>query len=203
MNSILFYGSRLFAPCFLALAFCKSAFAGVDISIDGSSSNYDMGLQNNKRSMISGSVDVGLGNYFRLGYTHRVDTVTATGYKQDYASKLYYYEESRTDVASNSINLSLILYYGDLFIPYIQAGAVVKDYYMIEKSGGVPYVINPDQSGPEPSAGAGLHIVLSKSFNLKLSYTVSPGVKIQSPSEPDKMRTVLDSTTAMGIVYKM
>ena len=153
--------------------------------------------------MMCCSVDVGLGNSFRLGYTNRFDTVTATWYKQDYDFKRYYYEESRTDVASNSINLSLILYYGDLFIPYIQAGAVVKDYYMIEKSGGVTYVINPDQSGPEPSAGAGLHIVLSKSFNLKLSYTVSPGVKIQSPSEPDKMRTVLDSTTAMGIVYKM
>ncbi len=203
MNSILFYVIRSFVPSVLSLVLASVAFAGVDIGLDGSASNYDMGLQNNKRSMISGTLDVGLGSHFRLGYTHRVDTSTASGYKQDYASKLYYYEESRTDVSSNSLNLSLILYYGDLFIPYIQAGAVVKDYYMIEKSGGVTYVINPAQSGPEPSAGAGLHIVLSKDFNLKLSYTVSPGAKIQSPAEPQKITMVLDSTTAVGIVYKM
>ncbi|MEI8027048.1 MAG: hypothetical protein WCI18_11935 [Pseudomonadota bacterium] len=203
MNSILFYVFRSFVPSIVSVVLASVSYAGVDIGLDGSASNYDMGLQNNKRSMISGSVDVGLGNYFRLGFTHRVDTMTASGYKQDSASKLYYYEESRTDVASNSLNLSLILYYGDLFIPYIQAGAVVKDYYMIEKSGGVTYVINPEQSGPEPSAGAGLHIVLSKEFNLKLSYTVSPGVKIQSPSEPQKVTAVLDSTTAVGVVYKI
>ena len=203
MKTILFWATQYLTPTLGMLLIGSSALGGINISIDGSASNYDMGLQNNKRSMVSGSFDIDVGSHFRLGYTHRLDTMKASGYKQDYETKLYYYEESRTDVASNSINLSLILYYGDLFIPYIQAGAVVKDYYMIEKSGGITYVINPSESGPEPSAGAGLHIVLSKSFNLKLSYTVSPGVKIESPSEPNKILTVLDSTTAMGIVYKM
>lgn len=198
-RSVLFYS--IAGTCFVLNP--ESASAGVDISIDGSASNFDMPLQNSKRSMISGSVDFDIGSHLRLGYTYRVDTMKSSGYKQDSASLQYYYQESQTNVNSNSVNLTLILYYGDLFVPFIQAGAVVKDYYMIEKTGGVTYTIDPAKSPAQPSAGAGLHIVLSRSFNLKLSHTVSPGAKVASPATSDKVTYVLDSTTSMGLVYKL
>lgn len=196
---------------FLYFLFCSAitglnayqAIAGVHLAVDGSASNNDMGLQNNKRSMIRGSVSFDVGSHLRVGVTHRLDTMITSGYRQSSTNINYYFEKNQTDVASNSLDLTLILFYGDLLVPYIQAGAIVKDYYVKEQSGGITYILDPGESPPQPSAGAGLNIVLTKQFNLKLSYDVSPGYKIASPSEQEKIQMVLDTTTSVGLVYKL
>jgi len=181
----------------------NQAKAGIHLAVDGSSSNNDMGLQNNKRSMIRGSVSFDVGSHLRVGITHRLDTMVSSGYRQSSSTLNYYFEKNQTDVASNSLDLTLILFYGDLFVPYVQAGAIVKDYYVKEQSGGITYILDPGKSPTQPSAGAGLNIVLTKQFNLKLSYDVSPGYKISSPNEQNNIQMVLDTTTSMGLVYQL
>ena len=143
---------------------------------------------------------VDMGEYFRIGYTHRQEFSNNYGFKTSTTDPSTYTEFlSQTKVVSNSIDLNIILYAGDLFIPYLSAGAVVKTYYSAFSS------IDGAESAsitlpPVPNLGGGVGVRLSRSFSLKLSYTVSPGVR----QEPGGIQEgILDTYSSLGITYQL
>ena len=54
---------------------------------------------------------------------------------------------------------------------------------------------------PSPTGGLGMGIRLHRNFSLKLSYTVSPGIKQENPNEDP--RAVIDSYSSVGISYNL
>jgi hypothetical protein len=178
----------------------QSAFGVVYFTLSGSQSQNNVPYQTYVSRAGSASMAVDMGEYFRIGYTHRQEFSNNYGFKTSTTDPSTYTEFlSQTKVVSNSIDLNIILYAGDLFIPYLSAGAVVKTYYSAFSS------IDGAESAsitlpPVPNLGGGVGVRLSRSFSLKLSYTVSPGVR----QEPGGIQEgILDTYSSLGITYQL
>ena len=142
-----------------------------------------------------------LGTYFRLGVTHRQGLEKIQGYVADSSSTVYYYNERSINSYANSIDLTVILYYGRIFVPYVQTGFVKKEYYISSSIENI--TIDPVRLSlaPVPNAGAGLGIIINKNFSLKLSYSVSEGILQDTPASAPKR--ILDSNSSVGLTYKI
>lgn len=210
--------SRALGASALTLALLSNgAYAVVYVTGSISAAESNVGLQTQESRGGSASLAFDLGRFIRLGFTHRQDIQTANGYigmtedscvfgvTIDGCAKY----DSKTHIISNSIDLTLILYEGEVVVPFIQGGAVVKTYTFEtnkvklndpaetaehEKTG-------PANYGPVPNLGAGIGIRLNRQFTLKLSYTTSPGIS-QDPIE-NKVRTVWDKQSSLGLTYQL
>lgn len=153
---------------------------------------------NKFRGSLSTAVD--LGRYFRLGVTHRQEHESQTGYSMSEDGGAIPYEMNSVQY-SNSVDFTLILYYGKVFVPYVTLGVVKKASTTRATIG--DQKVNPQQqdSSPVPNSGVGMGIRLNRNFSLKLSYNVSPSLKY-SLNEPDPI-PVLDSFTSVGISYSI
>jgi hypothetical protein len=185
---------------FLWISLTEEGFAGTHFSIQGSANYNNLGLNNEDSRSACASIAQDLGKYFRIGVTYRQGTTILKGYKLNPDNQAYGFYEQRINSVANSLDFILILYYGETFVPYVQLGAVKKDYLV--KNIGPVEADNTTQiySLPiVPSAGIGLGIKMSTNFSLKLSYTVSPGIKQTQPDQPPV--SVLDSYSAVGVSY--
>jgi hypothetical protein len=207
----------LLAPCAaLWLAAPRAeAFVYVTGSLAASTSNVPYTTYESTYG--SASVAFDLGRYVRLGFTHSQEVQVSDGYKQideddeDSANatpsgtteegKLLIKTVSRTHVISNSIDLTLILYEGDIFVPYLMGGAVVKQYKFQVQEGETAQDPTKVTVGPVPNIGVGVGMRLNKDFTLKLSYIASPGVA-QAPEDPEP-RGVWDKKVTIGLTYQL
>ncbi len=185
----------------IGLLASSAGFSAVHLTIQGSASNNNLGLQTHSSRSASGSVAVDLGQYVRIGVTHREALIEQEGYAQGEDDDTYLFAKSTQYVTSNSLDLTLILYYGEIFVPYIMGGVVVKNY-LVETNTETEGKVQSRYSGsPVPNGGFGVGIRLNKDFSLKISYTVSPGIRqIDPDSEPE---SVLDSYTSVGVSYNL
>jgi hypothetical protein len=194
--------SRLMAIA-LSLSFMTSnALGAIHFTLQGSASDSYLGLQTQSNRSASGSIATDLGVYFRIGVTHREDVSDQEGYSEKADQSGYYYLKTRTNMAANSLDLTIILYYGELFVPYIMAGVIKKasvtDYIFEDGE-----KISSKRAEPlGPNAGVGLGIRLNKDFSLKLSYSVSVGF-VQDGPEDTVGRAILDKVTSVGITYDL
>lgn len=202
MKNQLYYQIKLLLFAFLIFFEPQTASSAVHISLQGSSSVSDAGLQSYQKNAFSASVAFDIGGQFRLGLTHREQNDNTDGYTRSSLSNQYYHKSQKTIVTSNSIDLTLIIYYGKLFVPYIQGGFIIKEYKVIDTIAGISSTATI-QGEPVPNAGAGLNIMLNRNFSLKLSYNVSPGYKISDPANQDDRESVWDSYTSLGLSYKI
>jgi hypothetical protein len=175
-----------------------TTYAGMHISLDGKHSESNAGYQ----KIVSGAASAGLsfdmGGYTRLGYTHRQEVDSTTGYQVNSAGTGFVYFKKSSLVTSNSIDLTLILYAGDLFTPFVFGGVVSKQYATrIADSDGVESYSYPDMG---PQGGAGLGIRLSQKFSLKVTYTMSKGV---AAIPGQQAQETIDSYTQAGISYEL
>ena len=192
---------QIFVTIFSALLCLESgsSYAVMHLSLSGSHSDSNAGLQKIEAGSLSASVAFDLGDYFRLGYTHMQQLQSAIGNTQDQETKVYTAIRSKSHVVSHSVDLTAILYAGEIFTPYIFAGMGVKTYNIENKEGDKP-TEKTTVTIPNPNGGAGMAIRLNQKFSLKLSYTVSPGVK-QEPNKPQEGTT--DSYAQIGIQYSL
>ncbi len=190
------------------------AFSAIYLTGSVSASSANAGLMSYDSRGGSASVAIDMGRFMRLGLTHRqqfqesrgvvgkdenscssdavVDKTTAEGDCLEY--------ESKTHVVANSIDLTVILYDGQVFVPFLLGGAVVKTYSSETKKEGLEdTVVKPTQIGPVPNVGGGMGIKLNKEFTLKLTYQASPGVVILSDGTT---RRVWDKDTSIGLSYQ-
>ena len=87
-------------------------------------------------------------------------------------------------------------------MPYIQIGAVKKEYQLVSVVGDGEPEANKASPGPVPNGGIGLGVRLNRNFSLKLSLSLSPGLKLSSP-EQEKAEGVWDTYTSVGISYNI
>lgn len=190
------FGSLILA----STAFESPAMGMVYFTLGGSQSRSNVPYQTYISRAGSASVAVDLGEYFRVGYTHRQEFSNNTGYKALESQPGYYGEYiSQTRVTSNSVDFNVILFAGELFIPYLSAGAVVKAYHsdILTVEG---RETDSFRLPPVPNLGGGVGIRLNRNFSLKLSYTVSPGVR----QEPGGIQEgILDNYSQIGVTYQM
>lgn len=175
------------------------ASAGMQLSLGGSHSQSNAGYQKIESGAGSAGLSLDLGDYFRIGYTHRQELSSTTGYQLKEATNQYVYFESLSHVKSNSVDLTLILYAGEIITPFIFAGVTVKQYStdMQEADGTHEHM---ELTYPGPQGGAGLGIRLNQKFSLKITYTMSPGVT-QLPGA--LAESTIDTYTQVGISYSL
>ena len=117
-----------FLALLMCLSFSTSSQAALHLSLQGSVASNYLGLSSKNSRSVSLSAAFDLGTYFRLGVTHRQGLEKIQGYVADSSSTVYYYNERSINSYANSIDLTVILYYGRIFVPYVQTGFVKKEY---------------------------------------------------------------------------
>lgn len=195
--------TKLFSALLLC-SFATPALGVVYFTLGGSQSQNNVGQSYLSRAG-SASVAMDLGEYFRVGITHRQEFSENQGYVEYRANKgNYYLSPGRTHVVANSVDLSVILYNGDIFVPFIQGGLVRKDYdYEVTKeddTGQIITDVGQATQGPVPSLGAGVGIKLNRSFSLKLSYVGSPGYVTMPDGE---LASKVDTYSQIGVTYQV
>lgn len=185
------------------LAVPSVSLAGMHFTLQSALSVNNLALTKQDSRSGSASVAFDLGTYFRIGVTHRQAISRKEGYVSlsGAGSPLYIYNSEQFHLFANSLELTVILYYGRIFVPYLQIGIVKKDYLTISAIGDEPEAHSKVSVDPEPSGGFGLGIRLNSNFSLKLSYTISRGIRQVHPSLPPE--SVLDSYTSVGISYNI
>lgn len=184
---------------FWGLAGSTVGHAAVHLSLGGSHSESNAGLQKIESGAGSGSLAFDLGDYFRLGYTHRQELASTSGWNYAEDTKIYTAFVSKSHVVSHSVDLTIILYAGEVFMPYVFAGIGVKSYDIENKEEGKA-TERTRVTIPNPNGGGGLSIRLNQQFSLKLSHTVSPGIR-QLPGKEAESTT--DSYSQVGISYAL
>lgn len=191
------------AACLVGMS--SPAWARISLTLGGmdQKSHYEYIVTDNRS--ISGQLEIGLGLNFRLSYTYRHANNLTDGYKEvvDAATKkilLKYYRED-LQVNSHSLDLTIVLYNGQVFMPYIFGGAMYKQ--MIGQIvDGEEVSEMPTDWLPVPNGGAGFGLMLNRDFSLKCFYEVSPGY-LRSVSDPNKVERILDTYWTVGITYEL
>lgn len=187
----------------LSLAVGSNALAAVQFTLSATSSSSSMGLQTYATRGGSAAVSMDVGSNLRVGLTHRQEIDAKEGYessKNSAGDVTYTPFASSTKLISNSVDLTLILYTGQTFVPYIFAGGVWKSYHSVMYTSKGTQTLDVPFVGPLPNGGAGVMLPLSQKFSLRLTYTLSPGF---AQNIDGSRANVLDSYTQLGITYQL
>ena len=210
--------TRLFALVATVAAMLLPATANAAVYITGSWSlqSTHLGFQTTESDYGSASVDIDLGHYIRLGYTYGVEFQNATGYKDPsatdsndtnasgYCTQTCGQTSNKTKVIQNSVGLTIILYEGQVLMPFLLGGVTKKDMTIdmidYDTKGNLVHTVETLPGQIVPYGGGGIGIRLNREFTLKFSYQVSPG-SIQLPGQ-DPQR-VLDRQSTAGLSYQL
>lgn len=187
------------------------ASAGMHLSLSGSQSTSNAGLQKIQSGSGSASIAFDIWDYLRLGYTYRQELAYTGGYteakdangviiKNSAGNPTYVKFLNRSRVVSDSVDFTVVLYAGDVFMPYVFVGAGRKNYNIINQTEGQEDEVIKLTMPFSPNGGVGLGIRMSQRFSLKFSYTVSQGYK-QLPDQP--LELTMDSYSQVGISYAL
>jgi len=175
------------------------AQAGIHLSLSGAQNDAHAGLQEIKSATGTGSVAFDLGAYLRLGYTFMAQTQSAVGWVKEEDQEVYYTYSSKSLMMSHAVDLTVVLYGGDVFTPYIFGGPARKSYD-IETRQENKGIQRDKGSYMSPTGGVGLAIRIAQKFQLKLSQTYSMGAKIY----PDQTgESTIDTYSQIGIQYSL
>ena len=107
----------------------------------------------------------------------------SNGWNVDKETKLAAPYSLETSIKANSLDLTLILYPGEVFVPYLTGGVIVKEYVWQYRDAKTSFTSAPETETPAPNVGLGLGVRLNRQFSLKLLFTASPSEYAQ-PGEP-------------------
>lgn len=182
------------------------ALAFMSFSLSGKVGSSTIPLQNSETRSGSGTIDFDMGQYMRLGFTYQQDYTTKEGYTliskadPDLESSYTKYSE-RSIFTMKSIDLTLILYSGELFMPYIFGGVarIETQTKLITDDGDPQYTTSI--APMVPTGGAGFGLRLNKQFTLKFSNRWIPGTRQLKPL--GKTEPVVDTQMQVGISYQL
>jgi len=190
-----------FVSSFAFFGIATYGLGAVHFTLRGSSSDSNLGLQTQSTQSASASVAMDIGAHFRLGLTHRQDVSAQRGYSQVEKGGQYFFTQTTTRLSANSVDFTVILFYGEIFVPYVMTGLIMKNYLVESIAPAGERTVTPISLPAVPNAGFGVGLRINRNFSLKLSYTVSPGVIQPDPeSEP---RGILDKVASVGITYNI
>lgn len=198
-----FFKTNLLISFFL-LIFTWPAMGLVNLGLSGALSNSNFSLETHKKTSISANVSLGLGSYFHIGLTHRRSFDNKSGFKKtrlDENTIAYIPFEDNTEIITNSVDLTIFLYEGQIS-PFVFGGVAKRDYVTE-----ISYLEQQARSSttlfPVPNYGLGLAIQLTRNFHLKITQTYTPGIRTVLEDGQEKSETVKDSYTQLGIGYKI
>lgn len=200
--------ARFLTAGFFTLVLSQQASAVIYLSVAGSSANNTVPYTRYSSRGMSGGISMDMGEYLRLGFTHRQEFSSSLGYSTlksstaencNNASDCEYYE-TEAHTSTNSVDLTVILYNGEIFVPYVMGGIAYKTFTSKTVKAETTKEVGP-YSYPAPQGGFGMGIRLNKQFTLKVSHTISPGV-LQEPGA-DEVQKTLDSYTQVGVTYSL
>jgi Outer membrane protein beta-barrel domain len=183
----------------IASFFASSAQGAMRLTLSGSNSQSNAGYQKIESGAGSASLSLDLGEYFRVGYSHRQELSSTTGYHIKSTSDQYTYFKSRSHITSNGVDLTLVLYNGEVITPFVFLG-VTQKHYVVSTTEDDGTTDTMDLTQPGPEGGVGLGIRLSEKFSLKLTYTMSTGSS-QLPGYAAQGAT--DTYTQLGLSYAL
>ncbi len=193
--------------------FTPTAQAAIYVAGSVSATAQNVPFQTYESRYGSASLSFDIFSFIRIGYTHsqefksteaysRVATEgDATAAVEDKSCAACVHSFNSTLTLANSVDLTLILYQGDVVVPYLMAGAIVKTYKFTRQLENGPKESATLPSPPVPNLGAGVGIRLNKDFTLKLSYIASPG-QAQLPGEIEA-RSIWDKNATVGLSYQL
>lgn len=206
-------------------SFAPSAHAGIYITGSYGMDATNVPLEATNTQSASATVDVEIFTFLRIGVSYGSETSYSLGYRAKAASAAdpsavvvpvssaqisnpCSTESTCTKVVSNSkviqrgVGLTLILWHGDMIMPYLVGGALLKTYHIISTQDGVLVQDLQDTKGQiVPNIGAGVGFRLSKDFSLKASITASPG-QVLRPGDSN-IRSTWDKKTSFGLTYQI
>ncbi len=197
---------RLLPAIVLTLS-ASPALAGVSLGISGTDSTSNSLFKTKDSGGISATISLDLGSYFRIGYTHRQATETEDGWEaQTNGTETSlvpidkYYKEY-----SNAIDLTVVLYQGQIFTPFIFGGGVCKRFRINNKVGDQHDAYSDKSECPLPNGGFGLAINLNQNFSLRFSRTYSAaGITVQQQEDGSFLpKRAIDVYSQYGITYKL
>jgi hypothetical protein len=207
---------HVFALVAFLMLSSTSAHAGMYITGSGSTEMSNMSFQTQTSNYGSASLGFDLGRYISFSVTHSQQYSVTTGHKNpddqsgdaspagndDPADDDQLIEfTNRSHVIGNSADLRLVLYEGEMFIPYVTGGIILKTYRIVTQEAGKADDVIYAPNIPGPNLGAGIGFPINKEFMLKLQYIASPG-QVREPGDA-KARNVWDKKTTVGIQYKI
>ena len=187
----------------ILLLMCQPTFGAISVGLSGASSKSNYSLETQKSSIISANVSVSFLSFLRVGLTHRRSFTEKTGLKKaETPSQVIYYEfEDNTDIITNSIDLTAVLYPG-VVSPFVFGGIARRDYYTEVRYPGSE--AKGETTLPAvPNYGAGLAIRLSHQFSLKITQTYTPGIATTIENGEEVSRVINDTYSQIGISYQL
>jgi hypothetical protein len=191
------------ALTFVFVTFASQAFAGANFTLSGSSSRSNF-IESNHTQAGSASLGFDFATYFRIGVTHRQEYEQKEGFAEDTAvstedEKVYKWMSTNSRQIANSLDLTIVLYNGQNFVPFIFGGAVHKQYTSEFTKDDVKTTVTPPPM-TVPNGGGGFSLPLNQRFSLRFSHTVSPGILLKPDGTTER---TLDSYSQLGITYQM
>jgi opacity protein-like surface antigen len=198
-----------------AFGIATTSFAGVHFSLSGSHSKSNTGYQAIEAGALSAGLAFDIGQYIRLGYTHMQQLQASEGYaceENDPTNSVPdgnggYSQcptfQSLSHIIGHSVELTLILYAGDVMTPYITMGAGPRNYKIVSKKGDSPEETDTG-GGPAMNGAIGVSFKINQKFSLKLSYAMTAGTK-KVPAFPaeEKAKSTVDGSASIGLQYSL
>lgn len=192
------------------------AQAAVILTVSASNDNQNLGYKKSEARSGSLSLELTLGDYVRIGMTHEQMQQKVKGFDKetDSATDAVTFKpvDDTTHVIANSFDLTLALYNGEIFTPFIRGGIVLKSYKIqgidektIDPDDPTDYELGKPEADSLPTwlAGVGLSIRLNRQFSLRLAHTLSPGGYLEPGDDENKdKRAVLDRKSTFGLSYQ-
>lgn len=207
--------------CLLAACVASApSLAGVYVTGSTVAGSTNMAYSGYRSQYSSGSIGFDVASILRLGYTYSQEDTINDGYTDsrsadalksqdataananddpsDDGNLVAYNVQSR--VIGNSVDLQIVLYKGDVVVPFVIGGVIHKQITSTtSKEGETPAVRKEASLGPQ--AGAGLGFRLNRQFSFKVTQMASPGEK-RKPFE-EKATKVWDRKLTLGLTYEL
>lgn len=188
----------------LLLTISAPSYAIVSIGLSGANSTSNFSLETQDSSIISANISLGIASFLQVGLTHRRSFQKKTGLKKQTLSdntSLYYQFIDNTDIITNSLDLTVILY-KDVVSPFI-FGGIAKRHYFTELETPFGKSSSSKAMDPVPNYGLGLAIQVNSKFSIKITRTYTPGLKTDLVDGEERDQEVLDTYTQVGIGYRI
>ncbi|SMF72928.1 hypothetical protein SAMN06296036_12746 [Pseudobacteriovorax antillogorgiicola] len=188
---------------FLFLIMSQNSFGSISIGLSGATSTSNYSLETQKSSIISGNISLAIASFLRIGLTHRRSFVEKSGLRKEATdtSTLYYEFEDNTDIVTNSIDLTAILYHGRVS-PFVFGGVARRDYFTEVRYPGSTTKFRETLKAV-PNYGLGIAIHLNRHFRLKITQTYTPGVRVDLVDGQEVKEDVNDTYTQIGVNYAL
>jgi hypothetical protein len=195
----------------------EPVLAAITVTGSISTSTTNVPLQITTMQYGTAGIDLDLGQYIRFGLNYGLQVSSSAIYQPvenissaalaDSANPTCptvgscFAVINKSVVTERGFGFTLILWAGDVVMPYITVGGVVKKYTFSTQVNDGLIEERQGQTPPSVSLGAGLVLKLNRDFSLKLNIQASPGVTMR-PGD-DKPRMMWDKKNTIGLTYQL